>query len=194
MRITKTMKLRVGGVAALAGAATLISACGGSGGSSANASAPPESAYGPAQSTSSAAEYASASGAEATSASRRVTVGVKHQGSLGAILDAGGKKLTVYMFAADHGSKSTCTGACASAWPPVTTTGTPKVGGGAHKSDLGLTKRANGVKQVTYKGHPLYYYAGDKTSSSAAGQALDAFGAPWYVLSPSGSIIREGGA
>lgn len=121
-------------------------------------------------------------------------IGVKHNGSLGSILFAGSKRKTVYMFAKDHGTKSTCSGACATTWPPVTTTGRPRATGGAIARDLGTTKRAGGVEQVTYKGHPLYYFAGDQSAADASGQRLDNFGAPWYVLSANGQVIKKAAA
>jgi predicted lipoprotein with Yx(FWY)xxD motif len=117
------------------------------------------------------------------------TVSVAHS-SLGSILVAGPKHLTVYLFAADKGPSSTCSSACAEVWPPVTTTGAPKAASGANAADLGTITRSDGTKQVTYKGHPLYYYVGDGTSGETSGQGLNSFGAPWYVLSPSGSEVK----
>ncbi len=55
---------------------------------------------------------------------------------------------------------------------------------------LGTSKRANGVGQVTYAGHPLYRYAGDQAPGDTAGQDLDQFGAEWYLVKPSGSALR----
>ena len=80
--------------------------------------------------------------------------------SLGTFLvDAKGRAL--YLWDADHGAKSICSGACAQAWPPLTTTGTPKASGAAKASLLGTTTRADGSREVTYAGHPLYYFEGD---------------------------------
>ena len=79
--------------------------------------------------------------------------------SLGKILvDSKGR--TVYLFQKDTGSMSTCSGACATNWPPVTTTGKPRAGTGVTASMLGTTTRSDGTKQVTYNGHPLYLYIG----------------------------------
>jgi predicted lipoprotein with Yx(FWY)xxD motif len=94
--------------------------------------------------------------------------------------------LTVYLFEGDTGSTSSCSGACASAWPPVTTTGTPTTTGSATAADLGTITRSDGTKQLTYKGHPLYYFIQDKDSGDAYGQGAKAFGASWYVLAPTG--------
>ena len=95
----------------------------------------------------------------------------------------------MYLFAADTGSTSTCSGACAQVWPPVTTTGAPKAEGEAVAADLGTTTRSEGTKQVTYKGHPLYWYVSDSQAGETTGQGVQSFGAAWWVLSPSGSEI-----
>lgn len=108
--------------------------------------------------------------------------------SLGPILvDSRGR--TLYLWQADTGTKSTCTGACASAWPPLATTGKPTAGSGVKSSLLGTTNRANGTEQVTYDGHPLYLFAGDTASGQTNGQGSNGFGAPWYVLSPAGNRL-----
>jgi predicted lipoprotein with Yx(FWY)xxD motif len=109
--------------------------------------------------------------------------------SLGTILAAGPKRLTVYLFAADTGAASTCSGGCAQVWPPVTTTGAPKAEGGAVAADLGTITRSDGSKQVTYKGHPLYWYVSDSQAGETTGQGVNSFGAPWWVMSPNGSQI-----
>jgi predicted lipoprotein with Yx(FWY)xxD motif len=119
-----------------------------------------------------------------------VAVASKH-GKLGTILAAGPKHLTVYMFEADKGTTSSCTGACAKVWPPVTTEGKPAASGAAVAADLGSTMRSDGTEQVTYKGHPLYFYDDDKDSGDAYGQGSKAFGADWYVLKPNGSKVDE---
>ncbi len=96
------------------------------------------------------------------------------------------------MFEADKGTTSSCNGACAKVWPPVTTAGAPTAAGGAVSADLGTTMRSDGTEQVTYKGHPLYFFDDDKDSGDAYGQGSKAFGAGWYVLKPSGSEDRRG--
>lgn len=120
-------------------------------------------------------------------ASARVTVGVKHT-YLGSVLYAGPHHRTVYMYAKDHGTESACAGACARYWPPVTTAGRPKAGTGAVAGDLGTARQPGGVTQVTYKGHLLYYFSGDNSSSSAAGQGFQHL---WFVLLPSGAKITK---
>jgi predicted lipoprotein with Yx(FWY)xxD motif len=104
---------------------------------------------------------------------------------------ADGQGRALYLFEADKGSTSTCTGACASAWPPVTASAMPMAGGGVSQSLLGTTKRADGTEQLTYNGHPLYYFAADTGSGMAKGQGTKAFGAGWYVLNAKGSKIDD---
>lgn len=96
---------------------------------------------------------------------------------------------TLYLFQADMGSKSACTGACAAAWPPLVSTRKPTAGHGVKQSLLGTSKRADGTEQVTYDGHPLYLFAGDTASGQTNGEGSTGFGAPWYALSPAGSQI-----
>jgi predicted lipoprotein with Yx(FWY)xxD motif len=113
---------------------------------------------------------------------------------LGTILGAGPKRLTVYLYEADKASSSSCSGPCAAVWPPVTTTGKPRAAGTALAADLGTIARADGRTQVTYKGHPLYYYAKDVQDGDAGdtyGQGLKSFGADWYVLAPTGKKVDK---
>jgi predicted lipoprotein with Yx(FWY)xxD motif len=96
---------------------------------------------------------------------------------------------TVYLFSADPMHKSTCTGACATAWPPVTASGMPHAGSGVSQAKLGTIHRAGGTTQVTYNGHPLYYFSGDTGPGAAKGQGVKAFGSDWYVVGTSGKKI-----
>jgi predicted lipoprotein with Yx(FWY)xxD motif len=110
--------------------------------------------------------------------------------SLGTFLvDSNGRAL--YLWDADHGSKSTCSGACAQAWPPLTTTATPKASGAVKASLLGTTKRADGTSEVTYAGHPLYTFAGDTQAGQTTGQGSNGFGAPWWVITPAGKALQN---
>jgi predicted lipoprotein with Yx(FWY)xxD motif len=104
------------------------------------------------------------------------------------LVDSNG--LTVYLFLADKGVASSCnSAACVQYWPPVLTTGAPLAGSGVTGSLLGTTARADGTTQVTYAGHPLYRFLNDKAAGDTTGQAVNAFGAPWYVVAPSGMQI-----
>jgi predicted lipoprotein with Yx(FWY)xxD motif len=119
----------------------------------------------------------------------QATVGVGTT-SLGKILvDAQGRSL--YLFERDAGTKSTCSGACATNWPPLIAHGKPTAGRGAQASKLDTVKRDDGSLQVTYGGHPLYLFAGDQTRGQVNGQGSTAFGAPWFVLSASGTQIAN---
>ncbi|WP_084284528.1 COG4315 family predicted lipoprotein [Solirubrobacter soli] len=109
-------------------------------------------------------------------------------GKLGTFL-VDGKGRTLYLFQKDKTSTSRCTGDCATAWPPLLTTGKPTAGGTVKKGLLGTTKRADGTTQVTYNHHPVYLFANDKKAGDTKGQAVRAFGAKWYVMSPSGKKI-----
>jgi predicted lipoprotein with Yx(FWY)xxD motif len=119
-----------------------------------------------------------------------VTIATKNA-KLGTILAAGPKHMTVYLFEADKGTASSCSGACAQIWPPVTTSSEPKVGGTAMAADLGTITRSDGTKQVTYKGHPLYFFARDGDKGDAYGQGIKSFGSDWYVLAPTGKKVDK---
>lgn len=133
---------------------------------------------------------ASALTGTALAASGSIAVVKVRATSLGSTLVAANGN-TLYMFAHDTSTKSTCTGMCATYWPPLITTGKPKAGPGAHASLLGTTKRAGGKLQVTYHGHPLYLFAGDQQPGQVNGQGSTAFGAPWLALSASGKQIAN---
>lgn len=179
------MKTSSRGTLALAAIATLLVAgCG----SSSKSSESKSGASGASAESTSATTSASAGAASGSEAGVTVTV-VDVGGKLGHILAAGSEKRTVYLFEADHRSNSACSGACAAAWPPVVTQGAPKAGPGTNAADLGTITRSDGSKQVTYKGHPLYFFTGDSSSGEAKGEGVTAFGASWYVLAPSGAKV-----
>jgi predicted lipoprotein with Yx(FWY)xxD motif len=104
------------------------------------------------------------------------------------LVDSQGR--TLYLFEKDKGTKSMCFGACASAWPPFRASGSPKAGMGVKGSLLGSTARSDGKPEVTYNGHPLYYYAGDQKAGDTNGEGLTQFGAEWYALSPAGNKVE----
>jgi predicted lipoprotein with Yx(FWY)xxD motif len=169
--------------ACAAGVALAASACSSSSGSTSNqATAPPPSSSAPAQASSPAAAASASSGSPETVDLKSIA-GIEGQ----ALVDEDGKAL--YLWEADKAGQSTCTGPCAAAWPPVTTSGAPQAGSGVNQSLLGTVKRADGTEQVTYNGHPLYYFVGDTAAGMAKGQGSKAFGADWYVLNAKGSKI-----
>jgi predicted lipoprotein with Yx(FWY)xxD motif len=103
------------------------------------------------------------------------------------LTDASGR--TVYLWTKDPMNKSVCSGVCAGAWRPVPANGTVTASGGAKAADLGAITRSDGTKQVTYGGHPLYYFAGDSGPGQVNGQGNNGFGAKWWVVAPSGTQI-----
>ncbi len=131
---------------------------------------------------------ASTTSAPAESAAPPVAVTSKSS-KLGTILAAGPKRMTVYLFEGDKGAESACSAECAAVWPPVTVASAAQASGGAMSADLGTITRSDGTKQVTYKGHPLYFYAKDGDKGDAYGQGIKSFGADWYVLAPSGNKV-----
>jgi len=156
-------------------AGLMLAACGSSGGSSTPQTSPPEATASP----------SAAAPEGAATVSLKSLTGVKDEALVG------GDGRALYLFEGDKNGKPTCAGACTQFWPPVTVSSMPSTGSGLDKSLLGTVKRADGTTQVTYNGHPLYYYEGDKGPGTALGQDVSAFGAKWYVLSAKGSKIDE---
>ncbi len=116
-----------------------------------------------------------------------IQVGSSRLGQI--LVDSKGR--TVYLFVADLGATSSCnSAACVQYWPPVLTAGAPSAGAGANAELLGTTQRKDGTTQVTYAGHPLYYFITDKKAGDLTGQGINGFGGPWYVVSPSGRQIQ----
>lgn len=173
MAQTRPISLRLGGlVAALLTVGVIVAGCGTSSSSSSAA----------------ANSASSATPAAATS----VSVG-KSSGSDGTYL-TGASGRALYLWVADKRSKSSCSGACASVWPPLLTKDSPVASNGVTASDLGTTTRSDGSKQVTYMGHPLYYYTADSSAGKVTGQGSDSFGAKWWLVAPSGSAITNSSA
>jgi predicted lipoprotein with Yx(FWY)xxD motif len=133
--------------------------------------------------SSSAAGYSPAPSAAASTAKAELS-----STKLGKVLATSGGR-TLYMFGADKGHKSSCFGACATAWPPLTTSGKPKAGPGVSASKLGTISRGGGVKQVTYNGHPVYRFEGDARARQTNGEGINAFGGIWHALSAKGKAV-----
>jgi predicted lipoprotein with Yx(FWY)xxD motif len=108
------------------------------------------------------------------------------------VVDSRGR--TLYLFEKDTRGRSTCAGACAGYWPPLLTRAAPTAGHGAKHALLGVIRRTDGTRQVTYAGHPLYRFVQDARRGQTNGQDLHDFGAGWYVLSPAGAKIERGGS
>lgn len=100
----------------------------------------------------------------------------------------------VYMYPPDGRQRVTCTDQCADAWPPlIVREGTSVIAGdGVEAGQLGTVPNPSGQQVVTYDGWPLYTYVGDSAPGQATGQALDLNGGYWYVLRPTGSIVKHG--
>jgi predicted lipoprotein with Yx(FWY)xxD motif len=113
-------------------------------------------------------------------------VAVANNAKLGQIL-VDEKGMTLYLFVKDTGTSSTCYDQCAAFWPPLLTTGTPLAGSGVNQSMLGTTTRTDGKVEVTYAGHPLYYFLKDKAPGDITGQGVNGFGDLWWVLTPAGA-------
>jgi predicted lipoprotein with Yx(FWY)xxD motif len=112
--------------------------------------------------------------------------------SLGTVLAApavvgGGTTATLYEFSPDTPTASTCFNACARAWPPLLTSAPPVAGPGTDATKLSSIQRPDGSFQVTYAGHPLYYFF-KGLDPSLAGEGANAFGGIWKVLTPAGVV------
>ena len=134
-----------------------------------------------------------AGGGSAKNASPRVAPGAAvavKQTALGkTLVDANGR--TLYLFAADKPNRSTLSQAGLAVWPAFTSTGTPRATGGAASGLIATITGPAGGRQVTYNGHPLYYFVGDRSPGSVSGQRLNQFGGLWYVLLPNGNAVRR---
>ena len=167
-------RLRAVSAAAVLGLALVAAACGSSSGTSTSTST-----------ASSAAATSSVSGA--------ATVVKMTHGAHGVYLtDGSGRAL--YLWMGDAGGTSHCSGACAQAWPPLATKGTPVAAGGVTGGKLTTITRSDGSRQVVYNGHPLYRFAGDTGPGSTTGQGSNGFGAKWWLVTPAGAAITTGGA
>jgi predicted lipoprotein with Yx(FWY)xxD motif len=125
--------------------------------------------------SSSGSSGSSAPASSSATATGGTTVAVKSSKLGGILVDGNGR--TLYLFEKDKGTTSSCYGACAGGWPPYTT-----------------NTRTDGKTEVTYHGHPLYYFAGDRKPGDTNGEGLKAFGAEWYVLSAAGNKVEKEGS
>jgi predicted lipoprotein with Yx(FWY)xxD motif len=125
--------------------------------------------------------------AAAKPTARSATVATAKTGLGQIVVDSRGRSL--YLFEKDSRGHSSCSGLCASYWPPLLSNGRPAAIKGAKASLLGSIRRADGSRQVSYAGHPLYFFSGDTGRGQTNGEGLKDFGAGWYVLTPSGKKI-----
>jgi predicted lipoprotein with Yx(FWY)xxD motif len=101
------------------------------------------------------------------------TVNAASSPGFGMVL-TGPNGMTLYTHAGDSATTSTCTGGCATAWPPLATTFQPMAGTGV-TGQLGTLTRSDGTTQVTYRGLPLYYWEGDTKAGDVTGDGVDGF-------------------
>lgn len=167
-----------------AGIALAATACSSSSSSDGTAAAP-------AASSATAQPYSTAAAPSAPSSMAVTTIDLQSVSGIDGTFLADGQGRAMYMFEGDKGSTSTCTGVCAATWPPVTASAMPMAGGGVSQALLGTTKRTDGTQQLTYNGHPLYYFSADTGSGMAKGQGTKAFGSDWYVVNGKGSKIDD---
>lgn len=132
---------------------------------------------------------ATASGAATSSVAAGAAGGASIALTKGHLTDGSGR--TVYLWENDTAGKSTCTGACAKVWAPVTASGAPSPAGGLTSAKLTTVTRGDGTTQLAYAGHPLYYYLADKSPGDTNGQGSNDFGAKWWELSASGQAITS---
>jgi predicted lipoprotein with Yx(FWY)xxD motif len=168
--IQSRIRTRAGATIAAVGVAALVAACGSSGHSNSSASA---------------------SGTPASDHTLQISSVSGHDGRY--LTGANGR--AVYLWVADGRDMSRCTsGGCAKFWPAVLTKSKPTAGSGVKASDLGTIAHKGGERQVTYNGHPLYYFSEDTSRGMTKGQGSNGFGAKWWLVSPSGSAITHSGS
>jgi predicted lipoprotein with Yx(FWY)xxD motif len=117
----------------------------------------------------------------------RVALGKTALGTV--LVDARGH--TLYLFDKDKHGRSACYGACATYWPPLLSSVKPRQEKGVRASLLGLATRTDGKRQVTYAGHPLYRFIGDKEAGQTTGEGLTDFGAAWDAIAASGRAVES---
>jgi predicted lipoprotein with Yx(FWY)xxD motif len=133
-----------------------------------------------------AAEAGAMTSTEASAAKAKKTTEVElRKSKFGKVLFAGNGRV-VYLFTADTPGTSNCSGACANAWPPFIARGKLVAGEGVNKKLLGRTTRPDGRQQVTYNGHPLYFYIHDPKGQILCHNVFE-FGGDWLVVRKSGN-------
>jgi len=129
-----------------------------------------------------ASAFAAGAGPVTVYSSKQTTV-------LGKVLVSGSGR-TLYHYKLDGKNAAKCTGACTAKWPPllIGAGASPIAGPGATSSLLGTVKRSDGKVQVTYRGWPLYLFAGDKGARQTKGQAFEK---EWYVVNTNGALVKH---
>jgi predicted lipoprotein with Yx(FWY)xxD motif len=114
-----------------------------------------------------------------------------HSSGFGRVL-FDGRGFVLYAFGKDSSGRSACSGACAKSWPPYVVKGALRAGSGVKASLVGIIRRSNGFRQVTYAGRPLYFYIGDTKAGQIRCQNVSEFGGLWLVVRPTGRLVRSG--
>ena len=140
----------------------------------------------PATTAASTTESRDTPAAEQTRRRRGKTVKVRDSQFGRVLFDANNR--AIYLFTREPGRRSRCYGQCAIAWPPVFTRGKPRAGSGVDADLLGTTRRRDGRRQVTYNGHPLYYYVDDPRGKILCHNVVE-FGGTWLVVNPKGNAV-----
>jgi predicted lipoprotein with Yx(FWY)xxD motif len=122
--------------------------------------------------------------ASASKANKTTEVELR-KSKFGKVLFAGNGRV-VYLFTSDTPGTSNCSGPCANAWPPFIARGKLVAGEGVNKKLLGRTTRPDGRQQVTYNGHPLYFYVHDPKGQILCHNVFE-FGGDWLVVRKSGN-------
>jgi predicted lipoprotein with Yx(FWY)xxD motif len=170
INVSNRYQLRVLGAASVAVLGLVAAGCGG--GSSA------------------AAPKGGVAGAEHTLTTAAVMT--RKVSGLGVVL-VNSKGHTLYVFMKDQHSRVTCTGQCATFWPPLKwkSKSKPKAGGAAKTSLLSSVKNPSGGRVVTYNKWPLYTFVNDTAAGQAKGEGQNLNGGKWYVISPKGVLIKH---
>ena len=162
-------------------AVVLLAGCGASTNGGSPAPEPTTSPAGPTSTEPSPTRSDQPSRAPKPDGTRIITAGSDY-GTM--LYDAGGQP--IYLFDIETGPRPRCYGACAQAWPPVLTRGDPRSGKGVRSDLLGTTRRTDGSVQVTYAGHPLYFYAHEGKYEVLCHDVVE-YGGTWLVVRPDGT-------
>lgn len=169
----------------LAAVATMAAACSSASSSSSSTAAAGATSTSAVPSISAAAAPSSAAPGSAASGT---TLALKTESGSQGIWLTNSSGRALYAFDKDKESTSECYGACATAWPPLLATGPVTISGKyTIPGDLGTATRTNGTKQVTYGGHPLYYFAGDTAADQTKGQGING---EWFLVGPVANVMN----
>ena len=170
---------------AAAGLAGVLAACSAAAGPATAAGAATKHEATGAKHEATGAKHKTRAPKHAGSASSKPTVELSSEPGVGEVLVSSAGQ-TLYLFSPDKRKKPTCTGSCASVWPPLTVTGKPVAGKGVDKKLLGTVNGSGGERQVTYNHWPLYTYVADTKPGDVLGQGITAFGGKWWTVDKKG--------